>query len=162
MGASSLMNGGSFSNCAAFGYQALNACNGDGNSAFGRAALVQLSSGTENSSFGYNALFNATTGGYNSCFGSSASINITTGSYNSIFGYLSGNNLTTSDSSNICIGSQGVSGDNNTIRIGEQGSGNNQQNKSFFAGITGTTVASSAVVGVNSSGQLSSLGTGVS
>ncbi len=118
MGALSFLNAVSASNCAAFGYQALNSCTGDGNSGFGRAALVQLQSGQNNSALGLNSLFGVTTGDNNTAVGASALFAILTGSNNIALGRLAGSFHTLADSNNIDIGNTGVLGESNTIRIG--------------------------------------------
>lgn len=79
------------------------------------------------------------------------------GSFNSVFGNQAGFDYTTSESSNICIANLGVVGDNNTLRIGTNGSGNNQVNKAFIAGISGVTVAASTAVVINSTGQMGTI-----
>ena len=98
--------------------------------------------------------------GPNTCFGYSSLGNLASGINNIALGYNSGNSYTTSESSNIDIGSTGRIGDNNTIRLGTQGSGAGQQNRNFQAGITGVTVAASSPVSIASTGQLSDLGFG--
>jgi hypothetical protein len=67
--------------------------------------------------------------------------------------YQSGVNCTSSESNNIYIQNPGAASENNTIRIGTQGSGNAQQNACYIAGIYGTAVSGSPVY-INSSGQL--------
>ena len=74
--------------------------------------------------------------------------NNTTGSFNVALGNMAGHNLTTG-SNNIDILNQGVAGESQTIRIGQQGN----QKTTFIAGIFGTTVSGSSVV-VNSNGRL--------
>ena len=76
--------------------------------------------------------------------------------HNPAYGWESGLSYVGTESSNVIIGSYGVIGDNNTIRIGNQGSGNNQQNRCFIAGIRGvtTTNADAVAVLIDSAGQL--------
>jgi hypothetical protein len=78
---------------------------------------------------------------------------IASGNYNIFVGYSSGV-LTGSGNSNIYVANTGQSSEGNTIRIGTQGTGNFQQNRTFVAGITGATSSGGVNVLVNSSGQL--------
>ncbi len=91
--------------------------------------------------------------------------NLATGSNNLALGNTSGFNLNGAESSNIMIKNQGVIGDNNTIRIGATGTGTDQQNKCFIAGITTVNVGSVASVVSISGDQLGSTtitaGTGI-
>lgn len=145
------------------------------NSAFGEDSLHSITSGDFDSAFGINALHDLTTAGFCSAFGASAGENITTGSWNTAIGYdslggittgsanvalgyLSGNALTGTDSSNVLLASSGVIGDNNTIRIGDQGSGSAQQNKAYMAGVYQASVGgTNEYVIVDSVGKLGSI-----
>lgn len=121
-------------------------------------ALNDLTTGNSNTGVGYQAINNVTTGIQNTAIGIATGGGITTGSYNIFVGDSAGGNLSTSESSNILIGSAGTAADNNTIRIGQQGSGTSQQNKCFIAGIAGVSVANNSVAMINSStGQLGNL-----
>lgn len=73
-------------------------------------------------------------------------------------GVSAGNGLAgATTTSNIMINNAGVNTDNNTIRIGTQGSGTGQQDACFIAGIYNTSVgATNQVALVDSSGQLGS------
>lgn len=84
--------------------------------------------------------------------GASSLTAITTGSFNTCLGASSGNVYTT-ESSNICIMHTGVVADANTLRIGTDGSGSGQTNKTFIAGISGVTVTGTAVL-CSAAGQL--------
>lgn len=155
-GNGSLLAGTAYNYCSAFGFQSLNACTGDQNSAFGRASFNHVTSGTNNTGCGFNAGFN-TTGSRNTFLGSATCTQATGASDNIGIGYLAANNYTTTESSNIMIGNAGTLGDNNTIRIGTQGSGAGQQNAAYIAGIAGVTVSNTNLVTVNTStGQLGS------
>lgn len=165
-----------FSNTAIGTGTLQNLTSGTFNVAMGQVALNDLTSGTGNVAIGYTALSDLTTGSSNVGIGQGAMTDTTGsnnvavgfnsmhglagGSNNIALGYVAGDNYTGTESSNIAIGSLGTTGESNVIRIGTQGSGTGQQNAAFMAGITGVTVASSAVVGVDSFGELSSLGTG--
>lgn len=147
---------------------------GSDNSFFGEASGQHITTGNLNSGFGGGALSQVTTGNYNTAVGAGALGFITSGSYNTAIGYLAGNggssfngsyntfigydadiDYTASESSNILIGNIGIGGDNNVIRIGEQGSGNSQQNTCYIAGIVGVSVSNQQFVTINSStGQL--------
>ena len=78
--------------------------------------------------------------------------------YNTLIGYKAGYNYTDEESSNICIGNNGVLGDDNTIRIGNSGTGDDQQDTTFIAGIYNTTPSggNSGTVIIDSDGQLGS------
>jgi hypothetical protein len=154
----------------ASGYQALYAnTTGASNSAVGAGSLASNTSGANNTALGYEALFSNTAGkgnaaqGSNALYGNTTGIrNLglgnnalyanTTGSYNIALGFDGGYNVTTG-SNNIEIGSPGSASDNNTIRIGAQGT----QSVTAIAGIYGTPVTGSAVY-VTSTGQLGVLG----
>ena len=83
--------------------------------------------------------------------GSNALFFLTTGDNNTALGHDAGVNLTTNESNNIDIGFNvgGVTGESNTIRIG-----NNNITDAFVRGISGTTIASGATVLVDSDGHL--------
>ena len=118
--------------------------------AFGSGAMQASVSGSNNVAFGRNALY--------TCNGSS---NVAIGAYaldqvaddssnkNIAIGSYAGHALLSGAESNIDIGNKGVAGDSHLIRIGDR----RQQQKTYIAGISGTTVTGAAVV-INSSGQL--------
>lgn len=128
---------------------------GSGNIAIGRSALLLSSDGfsnvaignsalsstpgapgAENVAIGTSALADLTDGDNNAAVGTSSLQQITTGSSNIALGSFAGLNLTGSDSNNIMLVDGGTAGDNDTIRIGTQGS----HTRAFCAGITGVTV----------------------
>lgn len=141
--------------------------------ALGAGAGAALTSGGGSTFIGYNAGHSATTG-VNVCVGLNAGQNITTGSentvigadafsgtgpltgiYNVVVGAGAGNNYLSSESSNILIANPGVLGESNVTRIGIQGSGDQEQNKCFIAGVVGVTSSNPEYVTINSStGQL--------
>ena len=125
--------------------------------AVGNSALGAMTTGTRNTAVGHSSMSNCTTSGYNTALGQSTLQQLGTGSYNFGAGYAGGFGLTLTDSSNICIMNQGTAGDNNTLRIGAQGAGDGQINKSFIAGIYNTTpvAAAAQAVTVTTTGQLS-------
>lgn len=151
-----------------------NLTDGIQNVAIGIGALGQNQTGSDNIAIGISALSSMTTGGDNNiALGAGAgggtegdfniligaSSNSEEGNYNIIIGSNgAGTQLTTADSDNILISSQGVSGDNNTIRIGSQGTGDSQQNTCFIAGIVGSSAGTNpAPVVIDTSGKLSSV-----
>ncbi|HEV2113886.1 MAG TPA: tail fiber domain-containing protein, partial [Terriglobales bacterium] len=155
--AASTINGGN----SAFGYNALAANTINvGNAAFGVGALQHnndpslFSNASSNAAFGGAALGANTTGSDNSAFGSGALNGLTSGSSNIAVGQGAGNNFTGSESKNIDIGNFGTTGENNTIRIGIEGS----QAQAFIAGISGVGVANATTVFVNTNtGQLGTI-----
>lgn len=173
-GQNSLTNLQDGSNCAAFGYQSLQNCNSYYNTAMGSQTLTALTTGSQNSAFGYlalnvcdsigncafgnNALTALSGGGGNTTIGSHAAENLVSGQFNTIIGVSAGSALTGSESYNVYINNDGVNGESNHIRIGTP----SLQNACSISGITGVTVAASAPVAINSVGQLSSLGFGIS
>lgn len=133
---------------------------GVGNTALGWIGFPNGSSttGNFNSSFGYQAFNALTSGSSNACFGQQPLLFLTTGSYNLCIGaYQPGVNYTGDESSNILIGNPGVNGEYNVIRIGEQGTGNAQQDECYIAGIAGVTTSNSEMVTIDTvTGQLGS------
>jgi hypothetical protein len=146
LGAGSLNSNTNGTNNTAVGYQTLNNntngsynvaigertlfqnLSGNDNTAEGRHALENNINGTDNTANGFQALLN-NNGSYNTADGSSALSSIMAGSYNIALGYLAGNNYGEGESSNILIGSLGVGGDNNLIRIGSG------QTQTYIAGV---------------------------
>ena len=133
----------------AMGQNALNLNNhGSRNTANGNGALSSNTGGNNNTATGYTALNNNTAGINNTAIGAGALFRITVGNHNIALGNRAGENLTTGDQ-NIYIGNLGDLTESKTIRIGTKGNHTN----TFIAGISGVTVAGSAVF-VNGSGQL--------
>lgn len=90
---------------------------------------------SQNVVIGYKA-GNASTG-FTACtvVGKFALNNTNTGLYNLMLGYGSGTNYTGAESSNICLHSDGVVGESNTLRIGQStGTGNRQIQNAFIQG----------------------------
>jgi len=133
---------------------------GGGNSAFGAIALAALTSGDGNMAIGNACLTTLTNGDSNSCIGWHSMDQLITGDYNASLGYESGHNCTGAESSNIFINNIGVMGDNNTCRIGATtGTGTQQLNKTFIAGIAGVTTTVNDAVAVLISVSTGQLGT---
>jgi len=155
--------------CTAVGVQALTNNTASANTAVGYQCLNLNTSGVEQTGVGHLALSNAT-GSTNAAFGyisgrflttgtnntllgngTLSDLNLTSCSYNVVIGSSSGTSYTSTESDNILISSTGTTGDNNTIRIGTQGTGNGQQDSCFIAGIVGVTVSNATPVVINSS-----------
>ncbi len=124
---------------------------GDNNTASGSAALSNNTTGDGNTATGSGTLYNNGTGGGNTAVGASALFLNASGIVNIALGFHAGD-LTTGDN-NIVIGSRGVQGESNTIRIGGGVFGYGPQTAAFMAGISGTAVVGDAVV-VDGNGQL--------
>lgn len=132
----------------AIGWQSLNALtSGDRNAACSFNSLSLLQSGDRNTAFGNNCLVNLTTGSNNIGLGASA------GASNG-----AGDAYTGAESNNIVIGSGGVLGESNKIRIGVAGSGAYQQDACYIAGIynVAPTGGTDGAVIIDSNGQLGS------
>jgi hypothetical protein len=83
------------------------------------------------------------------------------GENNIAIGTFSASNWTGGEANNILISSAGVASEANTIRIGTEGSGDQQQNRCFIAGIdASTTGGASSVVIIDSSSELGTIGGG--
>jgi len=147
-----------------FGFQAGSSLSSGmgGNNLFGWKSGNAITTGNNNTAQGQSSLLILQSGMQNNAHGNNSLSALISGSFNNAYGYASGSSFTGSESSNIVIGNAGTVGDNNTIRIGSQGSGNGQHNKCFIAGITGVTPASSNFATINSAGQLGDSGTSIS
>lgn len=130
----------------------------NGNVGLGGGTLLALSSGSANVVLGVNSGNSISSGINNVIIGSTTASNANS-SNSIIIGQNSGTNNSGTNSNNIYINHVGAN-ESNTTRIGTLGSGASQQNRAFLAGITAVTVAGSSVVGVDTNGQLSSLGLG--
>lgn len=142
----------------ALGYHALlDATTATDNTVVGFLSGENITTSSLNTAVGRATLRSLTTGsGHNVAVGDEAANFLTTGSYNTALGYVAGTNWTSSESSNIAIENGGVTGESNTMRIGVTGSGVSQINRSFIAGIRGTTtdVNDAIPVLIDSLGQL--------
>jgi len=124
---------------------------GSNNAANGDQALWRNTTGTANTAAGYEAMFLSTTSSNNVAAGANALANMLTGTNNIAVGYQAGVNFSAAESANIDIGNAGVTGENNTIRIGNT----NIQNNAYVAGIYGTPPGTGALtVVVDSTGHL--------
>ena len=121
----------------------------------GSAVLNSVTSGSFNSAYGFRSLSNISSGSENSAYGYESLVALLTGNNNLAFGGSAGSAYVGSESNNIVLNNAGIVGDNNTIRIGVQGSGSGQQNKAFIAGVVGVTVSNPSTVVINTAtGQL--------
>ena len=146
----------------AVGYQALEFNRTNNNNAAGYQALRVNSTGSDNLAIGTSALDANSTGIRNTTVGGASLGSLTTGSYNITLGFSSGSAYTSSESSNILIGSPGGVGESHVLRVGQQGSGNQQQNTCFVAGINSSAITGSPVYVNTSTAQLgvATVGTG--
>ncbi len=96
--------------------------------------------GFEDTAIGYSALLASGVGGFGNIALGFNALSVATGpSYNIVIGYNAGSAYAVSEQSNILIGSAGVVGEANTMRIGTQGTGNQQVNLTYVAGIEGAS-----------------------
>src|SRR5439155_8386252 len=121
------------------------------NTANGFQALYANTTGVDNTAIGTSALY-LCIGNNNTAIGTSALERNTTGNRNIALGVSAGANLTDGDL-NIDIGSLGVAGEANTIRIGRVGT----HKHTVIAGISGVTVAGGVGVMIDSNGQLGTI-----
>lgn len=136
------------------------------NIAIGYQAAQGCQSLTDNVAVGYQALasngaLGATGVGANVAIGANALRNGTAMVLNIAIGDDAGVNYATSESSNILIGNEGTVSDNNTIRIGTDGSSPGEQDACYIAGIYGQTIGgTNAAVFIDSTGKLGTVGGG--
>lgn len=112
---------------------------------------------TNNVIIGYQAMSNAslTSANNNTVIGYQAGNALTNApKYNVLIGRGAGSSYTNGESSNICIMNSGTAGESNVCRIGTDGSGDGQINKTYIAGIYGVTVSGGTAVYIKSDGQL--------
>jgi hypothetical protein len=121
------------------------------NTAIGAQALQTNTTGDANAAFGVFTLFNNSTGFRNTAIGVE-SLKKVNGFDNIGLGYEAGKNIS-AGSFTICIGSPGVDGDNNTMRIGTPG----VQTATFIAGISGVTVPDGVGVIIDNNGKLGTI-----
>ncbi len=122
----------------------------------GNGTLSALTTGQANDAFGTETLSRVTTGSGNSGFGTASLAELISGNSNIAYGILSGSTYTT-ESNNVVIAHSGTAADANTIRIGTQGSGNFEQDKTYIAGIYNTAFgATNQIVSIDDQGKLGS------
>ena len=130
-----------------------------GNTSVGASSSLTMS-GTHNTALGYASMAAATSLINSIALGYQAlSQGTLTGSYNIGIGYNVGSAYAGAESSNILIANDGVAAESNTIRIGTQGAGVNQQNTTYIAGIFGSTVdaGSGTAVFIDNTGLLGTM-----
>ncbi len=132
---------------------------GSSNTCVGTSNGAGITTGQGNSSIGASSLGAGTSASFNTALGATTLGSLTSGQFNIVAGNGSGSAYTGSESSNILINNTGTVSENNTIRIGTQGSLPGQQNRLFAAGINGTSITAAGTVVVSSSGQLGSVST---
>ena len=143
--------------CVGVGYLSLlGNTSGAQNTGIGSRTFTLASTTSGNTGVGFSA-GSLTLGGLNTIMGNGA-MRFAAGaaSYNTVYGNEAAANYATTESSNVVIAHAGVVGDNNIIRIGTQGTGSQQQNQCFIAGITGATVTGAQVL-CDASGQLGTI-----
>jgi len=134
----------------AIGFAAMANSTGAYNTALGTGAMASNFTGTRNVAVGVGAM-NMSGGGSNNVAVGYAAGNTLLGTNNIVIGMNAATNLTGNNrSNNIEIGSPGVAGDSNVIRLGDPAI----QTKTFIAGIRGATLANGSAVMVNNRGQL--------
>ena len=143
----------------AIGYQALlTNTAGCCNTASGSQALFSNHTGGSNTATGYHSLYANDSGIGNTASGYRALLS-STGYSNTALGYNAGGSATTG-SYNLFLGAEvlGTAADTNTIRIGNTYNGGDTppsgQNKTFIAGIRGTSVTGGFPVVIDANGQL--------
>jgi hypothetical protein len=125
VGAGGLLSNTTGANNTAVGAFALfSNIDGGGHTAVGVGALEHNNASgflASNTAVGISALVTSTSGGANVAVGEGALLSSDTGSANTAIGALAGVSYTGSESNNICIGAGtgGSTGDDNTIRIGD-------------------------------------------
>ena len=111
---------------------------GTNNTALGHGTLnltLTTAVAKDNTAIGHGAL-NSVVNAFNcTAAGSGALTSLEDGQYVTALGFEAGKNLTGADSDDIMIGSPGVLGDLNCIRIGQGGVGANQQDKLFIPAV---------------------------
>lgn len=132
---------------------------GELNTGIGTQSGQMISSGSENTLIGADSCLELVNGSFNVALGRSSMLSLASGSSNIALGYQAGLSYAGAESSNILVGSPGVLGESNSIRIGVQGAGSGQQNTCSIAGIISTAAtATSEIVLVDSTGEMGSAG----
>ena len=130
---------------------------GNANTAVGNVALASHQSGAGNNAVGVSALTADVNGFGNNAFGETALFLNISGFGNTAVGDSAGFNI--DGNYNICLGAgvEGNSGDNNTIRIGDNLPGNPGAAACFIGGINGQIAASGIAVFIDTSGKLGTI-----
>ena len=130
---------------------------GNANTAFGNNALASHQAGAGNNAVGVSALTADVNGSGNNAFGETALFLNTSGFGNTAVGDSAGFNI--DGNYNICVGAgvEGNSGDNNTIRIGDNLPDDPGAAVCFIGGIHGQTATSGTAVFIDTSGKLGTI-----
>lgn len=129
--------------------------------AIGSLSLAKLTSGEYSTAIGFDSLSALTTGNDNTACGADTLSSLLTGSKNLALGSIAGSALVGAESSNIYLANVGVAAESNTIRIGTNGAGLGQQDKTYVAGVyQATSGATKELVYVDSNHKLSSSNSG--
>lgn len=127
------------------------------NSAFGFFALSAADSAEDNCAFGWGSQNGLIDGVGNVAMGRESLGNLLGGTFNIAIGNFAGSQYVNNEGSNILIGNVGLTGEDNTIRIGTPGAGDQTQDLCYVAGITGHTITNESpnkVVNVGTDGEL--------
>jgi hypothetical protein len=108
---------------------------GGANVGGGPGFLQSYTSGSNNVGWGYRVLNTLTTGSNNVGLGIQALVSLLNGGANVALGASAGSNYTGAESNNILINATGTLGESNVMRLGIQGSGTQQVNQTFIAGV---------------------------
>ena len=109
-----------------------------GNTGLGSSVMTGVTSGAYNVAAGASALSILTSGVANTALGALAGAYLN-GSGNTLVGKEAGTAYVGTESYNINIGNVGTVGESNKIRIGTYGSGANQQDTAYIAGVVHAT-----------------------
>lgn len=121
------------------------------NIAIGTGALTTAISSTQNIAIGSSSLGVSDGAGQNVAIGQATGGQLLSGTFNTYLGWSSGFLNDGAETANIYLNNNGVSGESNTMRIGD-GTGTSTQGlvKTFIAGINGNTVANTLMVTIDS------------
>jgi hypothetical protein len=148
-GAYALMNDTTGSLNAAVGAEALKSVQtGSDNTGIGASSLRANQSGGNNAALGARALANVDAD-ENTAVGANALAQVVSGTQNIAIGANAGLSYTGGESSNILLGSAGVQGESNVVRIGDAAT------SAFIPAISTSTPFFGSMVVINGSGQLS-------
>jgi hypothetical protein len=115
--------------------------------------VMALVTGSTNVGVGVDSFSSIVGGNSNTGIGTFSLSGLTTGSHNVCVGFNSGALYESSETSNICIGTLGVTGDNTTIRVGDPAT----HTLAYIAGAYGVTPTNSPQIAtIGSDGQLGS------
>lgn len=163
MGGARYLHSSGYSNNIFLGYEAGSTSGGNGYNIGIGYQCMKNSTSSINQNVLIGSFSNLHSGSCNTMIGSGipvydGSYNVAIGTYIQATGKYSGGDIAASATSNIIIQNPGQSADTNTIRIGNAGSGNGQQNRLFIAGAYGVTPAGTLNVAlVDSNGQFGSV-----